>query len=140
MKWLLQWSVLPWSVLLISGLIYQSHANADSNSSDKDVAAGARLYIQCTGCHSPSYHRTGPKHCGLMGRQIGSVSGFEFTQAMQGAQFIWDKDTLDKFLRSPLTAVPGTSMGYKGIASPSERKQLIRFLSTLNANNPLCKR
>lgn len=104
-----------------------------------DVIAGQRIYTQCTGCHAPEYHRTGPKHCGLTGRRAGSDEGFEFTPAMKDSGIIWTKATLDQFLKAPLDVVPGTSMGFAGIASTKDRAQLIAFLATLTEDNPLCR-
>jgi cytochrome c len=47
---------------------------------------------------------------------------------MRRAGFVWNEATLDRFLRSPLKAVPGTSMGYDGIKDDGERRDLILFL------------
>jgi cytochrome c len=106
---------------------------------DKDVSGGEQLYAQCMGCHSPGWHRTGPRHCDLIGRRAGSAEGFEFTQAMQDSGIIWTQATLDDFLKAPLDIVPGTSMGFAGITSARERQQLINYLSQLNKDNPVCR-
>ena len=100
---------------------------------------GRQIYTQCTGCHAYSYHRTGPKHCGLFGRQAGSADGFDFTDALKQSGIVWSEKTLDQFLKSPIAMVPGTSMGIVGIKSQSDRTKLITFLSTLNDNNALCR-
>ena len=115
---------------------YQGMANSGGDTS---VTAGAHLYVQCTGCHSPSYHRTGPMHCGLLGRKAGNVEDFTFTQSMKNSGVIWTEATLEQFLQSPLEMLPGTSMGFSGIDSPIERQQLISFLASLTATNPLCR-
>lgn len=108
-------------------------------TSDTDASVGKHIYTQCTGCHSPNYNRTGPKHCGLLGRAAGSIKDFEYTEAMKNSGIIWTKETLDQFLSSPFKMVPGTSMGFVGIASAQERQQLIDYISGLDENNPLCK-
>lgn len=61
---------------------------------DTDVDAGERTYTQCTGCHTPGYNRTGPKHCGILGRAAGGVKNFEYTKAMTNSDIIWTKKTL----------------------------------------------
>jgi cytochrome c len=91
-------------------------------------ARGARVYERCAACHALETDRTGPRHCGLIGRRAGSVPGFPYSPAMRRAGFIWNEKTLDRFLRSPLTAVPGTSMGYDGVKDDGERHDLILFL------------
>ncbi len=130
------WRYLPW---LASGLLLASGTGLAFAATDSEVSAGERLYVQCTGCHAPDYHRTGPMHCGLLGRKAGSVAGFTFTAAMKASNLVWNPDTLDRFLRAPTAAVPGTSMGFAGIASGTERRQLIAFLATLTPENPRCE-
>jgi len=109
------------------------------SDTDMDVTAGERIYTQCTGCHAPAYHRTGPLHCGLLGRRAGSVAGFEFTPEMKDSGIIWTKETLNHFLMAPLEMIPGTSMGFAGITSFRDRMQLIAYLGTLTEDNPLCR-
>ena len=124
---------------LAGALLLASCARLAYAETDTDISAGERLYVQCTGCHAPEYHRTGPMHCGLLGRKAGSIADFAFTAAMKNSDLVWNADTLDRFLRAPLNAVPGTSMGFAGIASATERRQLIAFLATLTSENPRCE-
>ncbi len=122
------------ALLCCFGMQHSSHSGAVDN-----VAAGERLYVQCTGCHAPGYHRTGPKHCNILGRRAGTATAFSYTPAMQQANVIWDKASLDQFLISPLDMIPGNSMGFAGITSARERLQLIAFLATLTSDHPLCR-
>lgn len=91
-------------------------------------ARGALVYERCAACHALESDRTGPRHCGLIGRRAGSVPGFPYSPAMRRAGFVWSEKTLDRFLRSPLETVPGTSMGYDGVKDEGERRDLILFL------------
>jgi cytochrome c len=93
-----------------------------------DAEAGEALYARCFACHALAYNRTGPKHCGLLGRRAASVAGFEYSDAMRRVTWIWDRKTLDRFLADPAKAVPGTTMGYAGIKSARERADLIAYL------------
>lgn len=124
---------------LACALLFSSSASLAGTTSEADIRAGERSYVQCTGCHAPAYHRTGPRHCGLLGRKAGSTAGFEFTAAMKNSDIVWNEVTLDAFLQSPLTFVPGTSMAFAGVASDAERRQLIAFLATLTSENPSCR-
>jgi cytochrome c len=121
--------------LFACSIIYHSSVYAQA---DEDIDAEERVYAKCTGCHSPAYHRTGPKHCDLLGRQAGSQPGFTYTAALKNSGIIWTTDMLGLFLMAPMEIVPGTSMGFAGISSSVERSQLIRYLSRLNKDNPLC--
>ena len=91
-------------------------------------AQGEAVYHQCIACHTFGYSRTGPDHCGLLGRTAGTLPGFEYTPAMRDSGIVWNEQTLDRFLSAPLETVPGTSMGFIGIKNPKQRKLLIDFL------------
>jgi len=93
-----------------------------------DAKAGEAIYERCLACHALAYDRTGPRHCGLFGRRAGSVKGYPYSEAMKKSQVTWNPQTLDRFLRDPMKAVPGTSMGYAGIADAKERRDLIAYL------------
>ena len=93
-----------------------------------DPAAGAAIYERCAACHSLAHDRTGPRHCGLIGRRAGSVPGFDYSEAMKRSGITWDERSLDRFLADPMAAVPGTSMGYAGIADAKERADLVAYL------------
>lgn len=104
---------------------------------DRDPNNGAVIYERCAACHALAYDRTGPRHCGLFGRRAGSVPGFEYSASMKQSGIVWTEKNLDRFLTSPLTVVPGTAMGYAGIADAKERADLIAYLKQVNAS-PLC--
>ncbi len=108
-------------------------------TSKPDLAAGQESYAKCIGCHSPSYNRTGPLHCGIVGREAASVEGYNYSQAMREARIVWDADTLDRFLTAPLTMLPGTSMGFAGIPDAEERRNLIAWLASLDASSDACR-
>lgn len=100
--------------------------------------AGAELYQRCQGCHALAYDRTGPRHCGLFGRRAGSLEGYGYSQAMRDANIVWSRQTLDRFLAGPLEMIPGTTMGYAGIAESSQRALLIGYLEWASTSATLC--
>ncbi|MBX3590641.1 MAG: cytochrome c family protein [Burkholderiaceae bacterium] len=87
------------------------------------------MYGRCLACHALQYDRTGPRHCGLFGRKAGGVPGFDYSEAMKRSGIVWNAVTLDRFLANPLGTVPGTTMGYAGIADARERADLIAYLA-----------
>ena len=103
-----------------------------------DAAAGRRSYAKCTGCHSPDRNRTGPRHCGLFGRISGTLPGYDYSEAMRKAAILWDAGTLDRFLAAPMTVVPGTTMGFAGVADARERRNLVAYLGSLTASAEEC--
>jgi len=115
-------------------------AAAKDAASRGDPNAGEAIYARCLACHALAYDRTGPRHCGLFGRRAGSVKGFAYSEAMQRSKIVWNEKTLDRFLGNPLQAVPGTAMGYAGIADKKERADLIAYLDRANASSECRKR
>ena len=63
-----------------------------------------------------------------LSRRAGSVDGFDYSTAMRQSGIVWNEASLDRFLADPMRAVPGTSMGYAGIADARERADLIAWL------------
>ena len=94
-----------------------------------DPQRGEQLYVRCAACHALAYDRVGPRHCGLLGRKAGSVSGFEYSAAMKKSGIVWNAKTLDRFIADPPKVVPGTTMTYAGVKNPSERADLVAYLA-----------
>ena len=111
--------------LFLAALLLPAAASAAG-----DPARGAAIYERCAACHALAYDRTGPRHCGLIGRRAGSVPGFAYSEAMKRSGIVWNARTLDRFLAAPMKAVPGTAMGYAGIADAGERRDLIAYLES----------
>ena len=103
-----------------------------------DSLRGEQLYVRCAACHALAFDRVGPRHCGLLGRRIGSVPGFAYSPAMTKARIVWSEKTLDLFLKKPRAAVPGTSMTYDGVPDAKDRADLIAYLTAANTRPP-CK-
>ena len=105
-----------------------------------DPARGEDIYDRCIACHALARNRTGPRHCGVVGRKAGSVPGFSYSKEMKRSGLTWDRETLDRFLENPSQVVPGTTMGYAGVKSPKERADLIAYLASAADDPELCPR
>ena len=103
-----------------------------------DPNRGAEIYDRCIACHALGYNRTGPKHCGLLGRKAGGAAGFDYSEAMKSSGIVWDRASLDQFLDDPLASVPGTIMTYDGVKDPIERADLIAYLVAANRSSTDC--
>lgn len=112
---------------------------AGASPTTGDPKAGEAIYARCMACHSLTYNRTGPMHCGLFGRRAGTVPGFQYSEAMKHSGIVWNEKTLNEFLANPLKRVPGTAMGYAGIPDKKERRDLIAYLKWAG-QSPLCKK
>jgi len=66
----------------------------------------------------------------VIGRRAGHLAGFSYSPAMAQAGLTWDAKTLDTFLTSSISAVPGTSMSV-ALPSAADRADVIAYLETL---------
>jgi cytochrome c len=110
-------------------------AAASSPALAADPAAGQALFkSQCATCHSPvaGKNAVGPSLFGIVGRKSSQIEGFHYSAANKAANLTWDEATLDKYLTSPKTVVPGTIMTYAGVKDDAKRADLIAYLATLH--------
>ncbi len=109
-------------------------AGIASEARAADPAAGKAVFSSyCAICHSvqSGKNMVGPSLFGIIGRKTGSVPGFHYSPANQNANITWDEATLDKYLQSPRTVIPGTIMTYGGLKDDTKRADLIAYLATL---------
>ncbi len=123
----------PLSVLSVLSLFLLSINGANAQD-EKTVNDGARLFVVCQSCHtvSPTAKSLfGPSLHGLFGRKAGALPGYHYSAAMKAAGnngMVWDDQTLDEFLTSPKSVVPGTIMSLEGFADDTDRASLIAYL------------
>ncbi|MAT65208.1 MAG: cytochrome c family protein [Gammaproteobacteria bacterium] len=113
-------------------------AGSGDNRLVGDAERGEVIYQKCLGCHSLKYNRTGPRHCGLIGRRAGELPDFEYSDAMRLSRIVWTRETLDAFLAAPIEYVPGTSMGYAGIDKGQDRADLISYIDMAGRSEKVC--
>src|SRR6202045_4149897 len=98
-----------------------------------DAAAGKTVFAnQCASCHTTEVGKKGfgPSLAAVLGRKAGGLAGFTYSPAMAQAGLTWDDKTLDEFLTSSTTKVPGTSMPV-ALPNPADRANVIAYLGTL---------
>ena len=93
--------------------------------------AGRNLFrTQCALCHSAqpgdNGGAQGPDLNGVLGRRAASDPHFGYTKAMKNSHLTWDAATLDRFLTSPTTVVPGSAM-VVAIPKETDRANLIAY-------------
>ena len=84
-------------------------------------------------CHSTKEgdNRFGPNLHRIIGRKAGSLANYEYSSAMRAANFVWDEETLERFIANPDEVVPGNGMRpYGGLASARSRAKLVGFLKS----------
>lgn len=129
----------PWraATAAVLSLVLQL-AVANAGEAPGAYARGAQVYERCAACHALETDRTGPRHCGLFGRRAGGVPGFPYSPAMRRSKIVWNEASLDRFLKAPMAAVPGTAMGYDGVKNDGERRDLIVYLRDAG-REPRCR-
>jgi cytochrome c2 len=113
--------------------------SASMASAAGDPMKGAKAYRACKACHTlePGRHMTSPSLAGIWNRKAGTIEGFtRSSPALKSANIIWDAKTLDHWLASPGTLVPGNWMTFSGIKDPQARADLIAYLKSVTAQRP----
>lgn len=96
-----------------------------------DAVRGAALYqAQCTSCHAADGSKIGPSHRGVMGRRVGSLPGYTYSEELGRSRLRWTPQTLNAWLEDPEDLVAGQRMGYQ-VDSAKDRADLIAYLATL---------
>ncbi|MGB3710776.1 MAG: cytochrome c family protein, partial [Erythrobacter sp.] len=84
----------------------------------------------CKTCHvlEEGENRVGPHLYGVVGREAGSVEGFNYSDANANSGITWNEDVLFEYLENPQEYLPGTRMAFPGIRDAQERADLIAYL------------
>src|SRR5262245_299258 len=100
-----------------------------------DATAGKNVFrAQCALCHSAEPNDNGgaqgPNLNGVLGRHAASAAGFSYTQPLKDSNLSWDAATLDRFLTSPTTVVPGSAMVI-ALPKQDDRENVIAYFQAL---------
>ena len=100
-----------------------------------DAAKGERAARVCMSCHTFEQggpNRVGPNLWAVVGRDIGSHAGFNYSNALRTHPGNWTYDELDHYLASPARAIPGNKMSFAGLRKPQDRANLLAYLRSLS--------
>ncbi|HEV7277213.1 MAG TPA: cytochrome c family protein [Devosiaceae bacterium] len=99
---------------------------------------GATAARKCQSCHNfeqGTGNKQGPILYDTVGRIIGSVEGFNYSEIMvshREAGDVWTYAALDAFLQSPSDYMPGTKMNFAGVRSDEERANILAYMGSLS--------
>jgi cytochrome c len=100
-----------------------------------DPKPGEQVAKVCLQCHTFAKgepNKIGPNLFGVMEENIGSVAGFQFSQALaahKGEK--WDPDKLNVWLAKPQEFAKGTKMTFPGLPKGQDRADIIGYLESL---------
>ena len=101
-----------------------------------DPEEGAKVFLQrCKVCHwigEDAKNRRGPLLNGVVGREIASVEGFDYSAAFLAKKaegLVWTRENLDAHLADPARFIPGTSMSFPGLKDAGARADVIAYLA-----------
>jgi cytochrome c len=94
-----------------------------------DPAKGETVFKKCASCHKlDGNNAVGPHLDGVVGRPVGSVEGFSYSDGMKAHGGEWTPEQLFAFLEDPKGDVPGTKMSFAGLPKPEDRANVIAYL------------
>lgn len=92
-----------------------------------DLTRGQPVFDKrCSGCHSLTENREGPRLQSVYGRMTGAIPGFPYSPALKQAHITWNDQTLAQWLADPDAFLPGNNMDFH-VAKPQERADLIAW-------------
>jgi len=96
-----------------------------------DADAGSKIFRQCRACHQvkDGARGVGPHLWNVVGRDVASVDGFRYSDALAGIGGAWTLDKLMAWLENPREFAPGNKMAYAGIGDEQDRINLIVYLN-----------
>jgi cytochrome c len=125
--------------LCLAGPSFANESETMKRLATGDAVAGKNIAKVCAACHSLEAGggpRVGPNIYGILNSDVASVPGFNYSDALIKHGGKWSPERLDAFLGNAMQVVPGTSMGFPGIADAQDRANLIAYLNTLS-DSPL---
>jgi len=96
-----------------------------------DQINGARQARVCRACHSLAAggaNMIGPALHQFFGTVAGSREGFQYSEVLRNAGFVWTPRALDAWLVQPGRFLPGNRMVFAGVSSAGDRNDLIAYL------------
>ena len=104
-----------------------------------DPAAGEKASKRCATCHTfndGGANRIGPNLWDIVGKDKGSVGGFDYSDALEAMGGAWSYDDLNAFLAKPKEYLPGTKMNFVGIKSVEDRAAIIAYMRQQSSSPP----
>lgn len=100
---------------------------------------GKKSFGVCLSCHTAdasAASKAGPNLWNVVNRPLGTREDFKsYSKELKAKGGEWTYEHLAGFLHKPKEYIPGTKMGFQGIAKPQELADIIAYIRTL-ADSP----
>ena len=96
-----------------------------------NVEKGKSNFKKCASCHSAEKdggNRVGPNLWDVVGRNIASHAGYNYSQVFQDHKGSWGYEELYHYLSSPKKFIPGNKMAFVGLQNPEDVADMIAYL------------
>ncbi len=104
------------------------------------AADGEKVFRKCAACHKleEGKNAVGPYLYGVIGREVASIDGFRYSDAVAGIGGIWTYEKLNEYLTNPRDYAKGTKMAFAGLKKMEDRAAVVVYLNeTDGAPEPL---
>lgn len=106
-------------------------AASESRFLQGDAKEGEKVFRRCRACHKveEGANGVGPSLYNIVGHEVASVEGYNFSPAMKAHGGILTPEFLSEFLEDPRGTVPGNKMGFAGLKDEQDRINVITYLN-----------
>ncbi|MHA6346583.1 c-type cytochrome [Roseivivax sp. CAU 1761] len=118
----------------------QAAPEAETAALDPElVGQGEKVFRKCQACHQigeGASNRVGPHLNGVIGRTVGGLDGFGYSDALAeaaGSGETWTAEHLAAFLADPRGTYPGTKMSFAGLRKDKDVEALLAYLRSASA-------
>lgn len=96
--------------------------------------AGEDGFKKCAACHTNDKggtNKVGPNLWNIIGRPVGQVAGFAYSDAVKGKGGAWTWEALAVYLNDPRGTIPGNKMAFAGVTDPNDLADLLVYMRKL---------
>lgn len=97
---------------------------------------GEKVFRKCSACHAVgdgAKNKVGPQLNGVMGRTMGSVDGFKYSEGFAKANAdgkVWTAEEMAAFLAKPKAYMKGTKMAFAGLKKDEDLAAITAYLES----------